>query len=512
MKLKLRSNRGSALITVLLLTAGVLIMLASYHSLVMFNLRSSHRSFHASAAMNLAETGLEEGLWALNQVRAGNTSGFNGWTVSGNVATREYSDVFSVGSAASTYVKVKVTNCNLTSTTPPTIKAQARLGMNGAAGVEKWVEIVLDTPASGTPGKKGPPAIGFVSRNEIKFNGTNPIVDSWNSDPGRTGSMTHTYNSLTKDDHGFVASTDVSVDSITVSNADIKGYVATYKDADLSNNVGPNGSILSDESPAGTKIDASRVSTDFTADFPPVTSPTGGAALTAASVPATGATNYTRSVEGGKVIYRYSYATGTISGALEIKPHSPTGTPVLTETIMVNDPVTNTMIATVVPVVTEVSIVVSRISLTGASDGIDIQTGAALNLYASGDVTIAGKGVANGTPVSASTGLTAADMQQPSRFNLYGTSTSSQTIKVAGNGALSGVIYAPNGDITFTGNTPMIFGAATGKTITISGNAQVHYDEALGQNAFGTPADSGNSALKIELWRELLAASERTFL
>jgi hypothetical protein len=278
----------------------------------------------------------------------------------------------------------------------------------------------------------------------------------------------------------------------------------------LSNNVGPNGSILSDESPAGTKIDTSRVSTDFTATFPSVKVPTGGSTLSTASVPATGATNYVRSEEAGKVVYRYSYTAGTINSALEIKPHSPTGTPVLTETISVRDSNGNT-VSMVVPVVTEVSIVTSRVSLTGNSDGIDIRNGAALKLYVSGDATIAGKGVANGTPTNASSGLTAADMQQPARFKLYGTSSTSQTIKVAGNGALSGVIYAPNADITFTGNTPLIFGAATGKTITISGNAQVHYDEALGQNAFGTPADSGSSSLKIALWRELLAASEKMF-
>jgi len=509
--------------TVLVATAGLMVMLASYHSLVMFNLRSSDRSYHGTAAMNLAETGLEEAMWAINKKRANSSYDYrtDGWTVSGDVATQEFTNVFSVGTSTSTYVKVKITNCNLTLTDKPLIKAQAILGLpNGMPSVEKWVEISLDATGSGGGPDDPPPTIGFVSKEAFKFNGNNPKVDSWDSDPFQKGEMTHRYDDTTKNDQGFVASASVSVNTITVSNADIKGYVATYQDSDLSGNVGPNGSILAKDSPAGTKIDPRRVSTDFTATFPAVTAPEATAVVTTSSIPAPGEVQKRRLVAIGKdaatgktkhkMVYEYYYKTGDLTSSLEVaRASSPTGTVIETVSAGTTDDFGTTAELSA-PVVTDVALVVNRINLTG-SDGIGITTGVSLDMYASGDVTIAGKGIANGTVSNTSTGLTALDMQQPAKLHIYGTATGSQTIKIAGNGAFSGVVYAPNGDVTFTGNTPLIFGAATAKTITISGNAEVHYDESLGKFVFGTPADSGGDAFRITLWRELLAKAEKNF-
>jgi hypothetical protein len=467
----------------LLLTAGLAVMFASYHSLVQFNLRSSHRSYHSSAAINLAETGLEEAMWAVNQKRAKNANAYNGWTVSGDVATREFNNTFVLGSAVSSYVKVQITNCNLTLPTKPTIKAQARLTLpNGLPPVNKWVEVTLDAPATGTPGQQGPTHPGLVAKHTIKFNGNNPTVDSWNSDPGKTGGQTHPYSSATKNDEGFVGSIDVAVDQVTIQNADIKGHVATNTDTDLSNNVGPNGSILADDSPAGTKIDPTRVSTDFKATLPDVTAPTGtfvvlGPIGDSLSLPRPGDTP---SADG-----KYYYQTSGLSLASSKKLS------ITADNVVLNAPYP------------------ADIKLAGNAS-IAISSGASLEIYAGRDVDIAGNGVANGTPSGAT--LTATEAQQPAKFKVWGTGTSNtpQTIKIAGNGALSGVVYAPNADVTINGNGD-VMGSVVANNITLVGNAQFHYDESLGQFAFGTVADTGETALTIYRWRELLAASETTW-
>ncbi len=475
-----QSRRGSALLVALLLTAAIGVMLASYHSLVNFNLRSSHRSYHSSAAINLAETGLEEAMWAVNKKRSDNTYDYAGWTIDGDTATREFVNTFALGTASATYVKVQITNCNLTLTTKPTIKAQARLTLpNGMPEVTKWLEVTLDAPASGTPGEPGPTHPGLVAKHSIRFNGTNPTVDSWNSDPGKTGTLTHPYNSINKNDQGFVGSIDVAVDQVTIQNADIKGHVATNADTDLSNNVGPNGSILGDDSPAGTKIDPTRVSTDFTVNLPPVSSP----AETYVHLGTMGSnTTLPRSGDAPAADGKYYYKASGIN---------------LTNKSLV---ISSSKVVLDVPYPYDIKV-------GGGSGIIKISNGASLELYAGRDVDIAGQGVANGTP--SGTTLTATEAQQPAKFKVWGTNTTStpQSIKITGNGALSGVVYAPNGNVTINGNGD-VMGSIVGNNITLNGNAQFHYDESLGQFAFGTPADTTTTALTIYRWRELLAASE----
>jgi hypothetical protein len=487
MKTKLHSQRGSALLVALVITAGMMAMVGSYLSLVSFNLKSSHRSYHSSAAMNLAETGLEEGMWAINQRRAGNAAAFAApWVVSGDEATLDLNNVISVSTATSTRVQVKVTNCNLTLSTRPRIKAHAVLALPaGMPSVDKWVEVTLDAPATGTPSQPGPSHPGLVAKQSIRFNGNNPSVDSWNSDPLKTGVSNIKYSNTTRNDKGFVGSIDVAVDQVLVQNADILGNVATHNDTNLNNNVGSNGSVLAFDSPSGTKIDPRRVSTDFKASLPDVTAPatagyTIGAVNSTTDLPRAGDT----AAADGKYYYTISGISLSSSEKLNI----------LSGNVVIN--VSSAY----------------QVKLSGQAE-LNIMNGASLDLYAGGDVDLTGQGVSNGTQPATGT-HTAATMQAPIKFKLFGTAPTTavvpQSIKIAGKGALSGVVYAPNANITINGNGD-VQGSVVGKNITLTGNAAFHYDESLGQFAFGTPSDSGESPLTIYRWRELTDPSERTF-
>jgi hypothetical protein len=52
------------------------------------------------------------------------------------------------------------------------------------------------------------------------------------------------------------------------------------------------------------------------------------------------------------------------------------------------------------------------------------------------------------------------------------------TARISGNSDFYGVVYAPNTDVTLAGNAGF-FGATVGKTLTIEGTGDMHYDEDL---------------------------------
>ncbi len=49
------------------------------------------------------------------------------------------------------------------------------------------------------------------------------------------------------------------------------------------------------------------------------------------------------------------------------------------------------------------------------------------------------------------------------------------------------MIYAPNTTVTIDGDSP-VFGAVVGKTLTVSGSGQGHYDESLNMEEVEFPS------------------------
>ena len=93
---------------------------------------------------------------------------------------------------------------------------------------------------------------------------------------------------------------------------------------------------------------------------------------------------------------------------------------------------------------------------------------------------------------------------QPANFQIWGTSTSTtsdQRIDIKGNGVLSGVVYAPNGDVGIVGNGD-VMGSMVAERIRVTGNATFHYDESLANFGSGNP-------YRVSRWRELTTATDR---
>lgn len=126
-----------------------------------------------------------------------------------------------------------------------------------------------------------------------------------------------------------------------------------------------------------------------------------------------------------------------------------------------------------------------NLSLTGGSKLI-LADGASLTIHHNGsNFALTGSGVLNTS-------------QKPEKLKVY---TQASNVSFTGNSGFYGAIYAPNGNIRPTG-TSDLFGSIIGRTITITGSAEFHYDEDLARS------NDSTTRLRIASWRRLDAFEE----
>lgn len=421
--------RGAVLIVALLLCAVIALMLGSYLNLNLNSTRLAQRSFHSTAALNLAEAGAEEAVWAFNRTTQGQGDGWTGWSTDGSGAWRKFTG-FDLGANTDAWIKVYVTQTNPPSGSTPKVVALASVNPPQRPPVTRMLEVTLR--------RRSYFANGLVAKESITFNGTNTSVDSWNSDPdGDPATAPVEYNAAVRRDQGTVASASVANTAMLINQADIWGYVYTGGAAPQ---VGVHGSIRGASTPADVQIDGSRVATDFNAELPAVAAPTDGTFLAAVgSVLGTPGTAtrwrcHSLSLSGNQTL--------TIQGNVTLVLTAPSGT--------------------------------AALSVTGNAR-IQIAAGASLTLYTEGNVKIAGNGIGNANV-------------QPLTFQLWGTNATpgGQELQVAGNGTLRAAVYAPNASVKINGNGDAM-GAIVAHDLTFVGNAAFHYDEALATYGNNTP-------------------------
>ncbi len=107
----------------------------------------------------------------------------------------------------------------------------------------------------------------------------------------------------------------------------------------------------------------------------------------------------------------------------------------------------------------------TSLSSTGNS-GININSGSSLTVYVDGSVALSASGFANDNGSA-----------NPGSFQLHGT-PSATSVAISGNGDISGIINTPQADVSISGNNDF-YGSIIANSLTASGNANIHYDEAL---------------------------------
>jgi Tfp pilus assembly protein PilX len=436
-------SRGTILIVALLLMAVIALGITSYMNLSLGSARLAHRGFQQTAAFNLAEAGAEEALWSLNRANAHQSDAWTGWTIVGSTAKNTFAN-FDFGANSTGSIRVLIDNYSQSGATNPTIIAKSTVQAVGQPPVSKMIELALRRRSRFTA--------SLMAKQNVTFSGLHTSVDSWNSDPDNDPATAPVdYSAAVRNDQGSVASVAVDNTAVLVNQADIYGYAYTGGGTPQ---VGTQGSITGRNTPLGVQVDPTRVATDFSADFPAVTVPVDGTVLTT-----------------------IGSTLGTAGQATKWRCNS----------LSLNGSQTLTIYGDVTLVLTAGS-GTHAIDVTGNAS-IIISEHSSLTVYVEGDVLIAGNGLANNNV-------------RPATATFYGTNASAggQSFHIAGNGALRAVAYAPNANLKVNGNGD-VMGAFIANNISVTGNADFHYDESLANATSDMP-------FGVQSWREITNAAD----
>lgn len=427
---RFNSKKGSVLIGAMGLAIVGAVVIGGYLKMSLNEYKLSQRTLKLQSTMNLAEAGLEVGMNAIN------TSSWTGWTAVGSDGY--FRDIQTVLFADGRTARIRIYIEDYSST--PILAAEGRV--TEPNGDELFKQVRVDMYRSGLF------ANGLTAKDTINFNGNGVSIDAYDSTIGPWNST------LNREDEGSVASISVDNGALDIGNGDIWGYLAT---GGGSYDLGPNGSIMGDDTPAGVTEDPTRITYDFDANLPDIAAP--GLAADYTSLAAGNIGDPTASWGDAPVVYRLT--SFSMSGSNTVTVVGPT-----------------------------VIIVDGSFSMSGQAEFNITGPDSYAKIYVGGDLDLTGKGVLN-------------DEQNPEAFQVWGTAPTggSQSIKVAGNGDLAGIVYAPNADVEVKGDGN-VSGAVVGEDITLTGNAAFHYDLNLKN------LDSDGS-FSIKRWRELRSASEK---
>lgn len=462
------ARRGSVLIVTLIFAAIIAATLTSYLTLAGNAAKMANRSFYMNGAQNLVDTGLEQAMWSLN-----NTT----WTTAGFTARSGYAGQYQATFPSSTTyynfsqgVRGQVKLWIDSSGSTPHAVAKATVTLGDGSQLIKMAEAYMQ--------KRSYFANGLVAKQTLTFVG-NVSIDSWNSHSDTTSTADDVaYSAGVARDGGKIASLRTTVASIAVGNADVYGYAAVGGNTIADISVGSTGRV----GPYGTGngvIDPTRVTYDFTTNFPDVSAPA-TASLDHSYTIAAITGNKTLPVAGdlpntsdGK--YYYSVPSIDIAGS---------------------DTITITAGRNVVLTVTDTT--GTTVKAAGNSE-IDIPTTSTLAMYVTGNIAITGNGVVNGSSTTPN---------PTTSFQLYGTRTAAATatlgmqdFNIKGNGYLAGIVYAPNANVGVGGNGAT-YGAVVANQVSMNGNGNFHYDESLANIA-------STNIWSVSKWRELTSLSDR---
>jgi hypothetical protein len=231
MRDRCRNKRASVTLMALCLTTVLSIALSSYLMLCLRSYQLSTRSFHEDQSRHLAQLGLEEALWALNQnnwTSSGPASAAS-WTTSGTTQsiTLSYSPM---PQGASGQLLLNVANYSSTGPVWPTITSSATITLKDGKIVAKTLQATTQ-PA---------PLFGnaIASVNSFVSFVTGGTVDSWNSDPDNnpaTPGVPYTFTPGDPANYAAVIAGKVdntpppaSPNGVILNQTQVNGYTATF--------------------------------------------------------------------------------------------------------------------------------------------------------------------------------------------------------------------------------------------------------------------------------------------
>ncbi|MDB6147510.1 MAG: hypothetical protein JWO45_1174 [Spartobacteria bacterium] len=267
----------------------------------------------------------------------------------------------------------------------------------------------------------------IMSVGTIDLTNQNIVIDSYDSSDS-TKSTNGLYDVTKRQENGDIATDGILIEA---GNAHIYGDVATN---------------------SGTVSGAANITGSERDDFYQEPIPVGAPSWTAYNGTVTSVNNtttITASATSGSSASRYELSSISLAGGKTLTlSGNANGSPTYVEIYVTGD-----------------------ISFSGSSQLI-VQPGVSAKIYFAGNVDVGGNGILNTN-------------NQPLDLQLYGiqpSDGSSKHVNLGGNGQISAAVYAPDHDVTINGggSSGHVFGSVIGKSVTMTGVTNLHYDEVLG--------------------------------
>jgi hypothetical protein len=438
-----KKKRGSALLATLCFSSVLMLSLASYLAVCYRSLSLSSRNMQSARAIELAEMGMEEGLWALTNAN------WTGWTTSGGVATKTISGAANFENSATNLVTITVSNytqtiANFTTTTTPTVTVTAV----GTVTMADGTTVSRTLRSNAKPAQLFPNAVAASTATDATYTVSfaNGVVDSYDSSVAAYTATNPAALNATN------SAAVIAGRAVTLGATQVYGFAATNG---TSLSYLSTAKVIGPSTSAGTNIDSARTSTTaYQPSFALVT-PVGGTTL---YDPNNGSATITHSIViNSSGIYRvYAFDLGS-SDIVWI-----TGANV---TLVITD----------------------YINIT-SSAMFWISSGSTVQIYFENNTTSSNRQLSvggNGFNYGAAN-------PQPKNLSIIGLGSrpSGSNSRITTTDGFYGTIYFPNDNIDITSNAS-IYGAIVGKNVTFSNTSPaVHFDKALlkiGINGVSTP-------------------------
>lgn len=410
-------QRGSALLATLCFAAVLSLSLASYLAVCYRSLVLSNRTMHSTHSIELAEVGMEEALWALN-----NTGGFDAsWSHPVGTTAVKVFNGFSYENSATGAVTVTIENYMSAN---PTITTVGSITL----GDHSLVTRTLKSDAH--PAPLFTKAIGALGNLVFNFGGT---IDSYNSSiaaytPTVPGSLTPANSAAV-----------IAAPDMTIGTAQVYGFAVTNAPTvpDPTPFLYENGAkVIGPDSV--TSVDPSRRGTNYNQPVYDPVDPTGGS-----TIPPVTATT-TLSAPGVYRVDSINLTTDSVNPAIGAE-------------LIITAPV--------------VLVVTNSVQTSGLGQ-ITIQSGGSLVLQIDENdgqgLNLQGSGIVNQT-------------QLPQNLSVIvgGNYTGNPVSNIDVSNNFYGSIYLPKDDLSVSNNTN-IYGAVIAKNVTFTGTAPAfHYDSAF---------------------------------
>ncbi|MCX6953390.1 MAG: hypothetical protein NTV51_14660 [Verrucomicrobia bacterium] len=168
-------QRGSLLLSAMLVATAVGVGLVGYLNLSRNALKLSQRTYYVNCAANLAEAGLEEAVYCYRLMDTGTSiaTAWSGWTLSLSNASLTLPS-FSCGPSAVGVVKVYVTGFDGTLSLPSVVAQATITPLDGSPPITKAYKVAMK--------KRGAYNAAIITSNALTL-GSGTTVDSFNSNP-----------------------------------------------------------------------------------------------------------------------------------------------------------------------------------------------------------------------------------------------------------------------------------------------------------------------------------------